>query len=210
MENSKYELRDRSNIQLPQRYGQELPNDEKVRALVRRRNGKRSGIVKKIENISKHITHHESRTKICFLLEDLKESFKTLVEAHESLMIELDASDERYNDEYIEEVGVHISNCASCVQSYLETRQYDPPSNEGSDKEARIFAWREALEAYSEASSTDSSIILSEKSSLEHEMRNGHRTDGADSLTNNFRSLSMLSYTPGAKEEILEGETGAD
>ena len=109
MENSKYDLGDRRNIQPPQRYGQELPNDEKVRALVRRRHGKRSGIVKKIENISKHITNHESRTKICFLLEDLKESFKALVEAHESLMIELDASDERYNDEYIEVVRYTVS-----------------------------------------------------------------------------------------------------
>ena len=57
-------------------------------------------------------------------------------------MLQFDASDERYNDVFIEEVGDHTSNCANCVQSYLETRQCEPPPNEGSDKEAKIFTWQ--------------------------------------------------------------------
>ena len=95
MENSRYNLRNREELVPPQRYGYGLGNSEKVRTLDRRRNGKRSGILKKIDNISKHIADRESRTKICFLLDDLKESFKTLVETHEAFMLELDERDER-------------------------------------------------------------------------------------------------------------------
>ena len=202
MEGSKYDLRDRSRLQPPQRYGYDTTN---IRALDRKRTGKRSGVIRRIENISKHILDQESRTKLRFLLDDLKEFFKTLVETHEAFMLEIDETDDRYNDEFIEEVGVQVSNCASSVNSYLETRHGDPSSSEGSEKEARILAWREALEAYSETSST-SSALSSEKPSSHHEPQGGSRLDETQSLVMDFKSLSMLSSKPEAKEEVLEGE----
>ena len=97
MEGSKYDLRDRSRLQPPQRYGYDTTN---IRALDRKRTGKRSGVIRRIENISKHILDQESQTKLRFLLDDLKEFFKTLVETHEAFMLEIDETDDRYNDDW--------------------------------------------------------------------------------------------------------------
>ena len=153
----RYNLRKKELLNSPDRYGRLLNREEQISQLFRRRDGKRRGILKKIANIEECMGNQESRTKINFLLSDIQSSFTVAVEAHESVMVELDEEDDQYSDEFIEDLGLAVSNCAANVASHLDLRNSESLSIRESEREAKIWAWRESIRHYSECTLTSSS-----------------------------------------------------
>ena len=74
------------------------------------------------------ITERGSQTKIKFLQEALLQTKSEVLDIYEESMGLLQDDDERYGDEWMEEINFEVDDCCSDVNDYLISRKDDLPS----------------------------------------------------------------------------------
>ena len=63
-------------------------------------------------------------------------------------MVELDEENDQFSDEFIEDLGLAVSNCAANVASHLDLGNSESLSTRESEREAKIWALRESIRHY--------------------------------------------------------------
>ena len=111
---------------------------------MRKRNGTKYRINKRIPEIKELIEKRGSRTQIRYLKSVLQETLSSAIELHEALMLLIPDDDPGFNDEWIDELAINVNSCLSEIERYLLDRQDDPPSSlVSSQKRKDIQRWRE-------------------------------------------------------------------
>lgn len=159
---SKYNLRSRDQLNPPDRYGNNM--EEQQRQLIsqtkRQRNGKATGVDLRVKTLQEILAERGSRTKLKILSDELQRYFHVATTLHEKYMLLLPEDHEDYSDSWIEELGQKVECCIADVRGHLEERKDEAPSSDCSSGFKNIKSWvdesvGEKVERWQENNSID-------------------------------------------------------
>ena len=133
------------------------PSNLSTSQLMRKRNGKKWGITKAIQEIETIVSERGSQSKVQFLKISLGDLLHAAVEAHKQLMFNIDENDPNFSDEWIEDLSLRVNTCYANIESYFHDRKDDPPSSENSisARKKEVEEWRQNS-LFASGSSNDS------------------------------------------------------